>query len=90
MFQREPAVIFNGVAELLRQLVPLLIVFGFIHWTDVQIAAVFAFSSVALTFLTTIATRSQTVSTQTANAQIETALRLPASTPVAQVVEQTK
>ena len=85
MFNKEPAFIFNGLAEILRQLVPLLIVFGLIQWTDVQIAAVFAFSSVLLTFLASLLTRSQTVPTQAADAQIHQATLMPANTPVEEV-----
>ena len=82
MVNKEPAVIFNGISEILRQLIPLLIVFGFIHWTDVQIAAAFAFSSVLLTVLTTWLTRTQTTPTEQVDKLIRTATDQPAGTPV--------
>ena len=88
VFGKEPAAVFGGLAEIFRQLIPLLIVFGFIHWTDIQIAAAFAFSSVVLSFGTVLLTRSQTVPTQVVNSQIETAVRMPVGTSVEDVVKK--
>ncbi len=85
MFGKEPAVVFNGIGEIIRAIVPCLILFGLIHWTDQQIAAVFLVVSVVLGFLTTLLTRSQTVPTETANRQIETAVRMPADSTVSEV-----
>lgn len=89
MFGKEPAVFFNGIGEIIRAIVPALILFGFIQWTDQQIAAVMLVVSVVLGFLITMLTRAQTVPTQTANAQIETALKLPSTATVNEVVQKT-
>ena len=85
MFGKEPAVVFNALGELARAIIPMLIIFGFIEWTADQTAQVFLVVGVSVTVLTTLLTRSQTVATDTANRQIETAVRMPADTTVAEV-----
>jgi hypothetical protein len=87
---KEPAVFFNGLGEIIRSVIPVLILFGFIQWSDQQIAAVMLAVGVFLGFLTTMLTRSQTVPTVTANEQIKVALKEPPSTPVSVVVEKAK
>lgn len=88
MFGKEPAVIFNGIGEIIRAIIPCLILFGFIHWTDQQIAGVLLVASIMLSFLTTLLTRSQSTSTETMDTLIKTAVRMPASTTVEEVKEQ--
>ncbi|MEQ1763212.1 MAG: hypothetical protein ABL984_08720 [Pyrinomonadaceae bacterium] len=88
MFGKEPTVVFNGLGEIIRAIVPCLILFGFIHWTDQQIAAVFLVVSVVLGFLTTLLTRSQTTPTEAVNTMIRTAVQMPADSTVAEVKEQ--
>jgi len=90
MVGKEPAVVFGAISELLRQLIPMLIVFGFINWTDVQIGAVFSFSSAVIAVLTVLLTRAASVSTETANKQIEVAVKQPIGTPVEKVIEIAK
>jgi len=82
MFGKEPAVVLNAIAEVVRAVIPMLIVFRVIEWTDQQIAAVFLVVGVSVTGIVTVVTRSQTVSHETANKQIEVATRQPAGTPV--------
>lgn len=81
-FSREPAIWFSGIAEILRMLVPMLIVFGVIHWTETQSVAFFAFSSVVLTFIQTLLTRSATTPTDRVDAFIREARRSPEDTSV--------
>lgn len=88
MFEKEPAVIFNGIGEIFRSVVPCLILFGLIHWTDQQIAAVFLVVSVILSFLTTLLTRSQSTSTDTMNTLIKTAVKMPTDSTIAEVKDQ--
>jgi hypothetical protein len=90
MWGKEPAVFFNGLAEVIRAIIPVLILFGFIQWTDEQIAGVMLLVGVVVGFLITMLTRSQVVSVDKANAQIETALRLSPSTTVAEVIAKTE
>lgn len=86
MIGKEPTVVFNGISEVIRATIPVLILFGFIHWTDQQIAGVILLVGVLVGFLTTLFTRSQTVPTEKANAQIATAITMPATATVEDVV----
>lgn len=86
----EPTAIINAVAELARQVVPMLIVFGIISWTDQQTAMVFAVMSASLSVVATLLIRSQVVPTGTVDAQIKQATRMPEGTTVAQVVAATE
>lgn len=85
MFGKEPAVFFNGIGEIIRAIVPCLILFGVIQWTDEQIAGVFLAVGVVLGFLTTMLTRSQTTPTETVNTLVETAVKMPADSTVEDV-----
>jgi dTDP-4-dehydrorhamnose reductase len=90
MFGKEPTVILNGLAEILRQVIPMLILFGILHWTDQQIAAVFMVVSAVVAFLSTAWARSQVVPHETANAQIETAIKMPKDSTLQQVIDKTE
>jgi hypothetical protein len=85
MFGKEPAAVFSGLGEIIRAIVPCLILFGFIEWTPDQIAGVFLVVSVTLGFLTTMLTRAQTTAIATTNSLIETAVKMPADSTVAEV-----
>lgn len=86
MLNKEPAVILGSLSEVVRAIIPTLIIFGFIQWTGDQVAQVMLLVSVVVGFLNTALTRSQVVSTETANAQIETAIRMPSNATVQQVI----
>lgn len=87
----EPAAVFGGLAEVFRNILPMLILFGVINWSKEQLVGVMSFVSVFLTFLTILFTRSQTVPKFTADAQITTALKAdPATTSVRDVIAQTQ
>lgn len=90
MLNKEPTAIINGISELLRQIIPMLIIFGLIHWTDLQTAAAFAVMSAFLSLVSILVTRSQVVPNEKADAQIKTALSLPASASVAEVIAKTE
>jgi hypothetical protein len=90
MFGKEPTVVLNAIAEVVRAIIPLLIIFGYISWTDEQVAQVMLVVGVVVTALTTILARSQTVPTETANKQIEVAIAQPSGTSVEKVVAITK
>lgn len=85
MFGKEPAVIFGGLGEVVRAIVPLLIIFGFIHWTPEQTAAAYLAVSVILGYIVTLLTRSNTTPTETVNELIKTAVKMPADSTVAEV-----
>jgi hypothetical protein len=86
MFEKEPTVILGALAEVIRQIIPMLIIFGIIQWTGEQVAQVMAVVSAAIAMFTILLTRSQVVSNEKANAQIETAIRMPTDTTVKQVI----
>ena len=86
----EPAAVFGGLAEVLRQLIPMLILFGVIGWSKEQLVGAMAFISVFLTFLTILFTRSSTIPIGRANSQIETAVSMPEGTTVKQVIAEEK
>ncbi len=90
VFGREPAVFFNGVGEIIRAGIPVAILAGWITWDDKVIAAVMLFVGIVLGFLTTMLTRSQTVTTEVANKQIEIAVASPVGTPIEAVIEKAK
>jgi len=84
----EPAAVFGGLAEVLRQVLPMLILFGVVAWSKEQLVGVMAFVSVFLTFLTILFTRSQTIPTAKADSQIRTAVSMPTGTTVKEVVAE--
>lgn len=90
MINKEPTIIIGGIAEIVRAVIPMLLIFGIVHWTDPQTGAVIFFVGVLIGFAEKLFTRSQTVSTQTANSQITTALRLPEGTSVEAVIAKTE
>lgn len=90
MFGKEPTVVLGSLSEVIRAVIPMLLVFGYVHWTDAQTGSVMLVVGVTIGALNVIFTRSQTVSTQVANDQIKTAIRAPSDTTVAEVVAITK
>jgi hypothetical protein len=96
LFNKEPAVVLGALAEVIKAVIPAFIIFGLLDWTSEQVAAVMFVVSVSVSSLSVILTRSNTVPTQTAvnketaNAQIETALRLPSSASVKDVIRITE
>lgn len=88
MFDKNPTAIFNGIGEIIRAIVPCLILFGFIHWTPDQIAAVFLVVSVVLGFLTTMLTQSSVTATGEVNSLIRTAVSMPVNSTVEDVRDQ--
>lgn len=86
---KEPALIIKAFEEILRAAIPMALAFGWIHWTDVQIGTVVLFTGLVLGFISLLVTRSQVVPTQTANAQIETAIKGPSTATVGTVIADT-
>lgn len=86
MFGREPAVLIGGIAEIVRAIIPMMIIFGFLQWTDNQTAQVMLVIGVAVAVGEKMFTRSQVVPTETANAQIAVGIQSPKGTTVDQVI----
>jgi len=90
MFGKEPTVILGALAEVIRQIIPMLIIFGIIQWTGEQVAQVMAVVSAGIALFTILLTRSQVVSNEKANAQIQTAIRGPVTATVDEVIQKTE
>lgn len=91
MFGKEPTVILGALSEVVRTIIPMLIIFNFINWTGEQVAQVMIVVSAVVGFLNIAFTRSQVVPTEVANKQIEVALDKPKGTSsVTEVIRETK
>lgn len=90
MFGKEPAVILGALAEIVKAIIPTLILFGVIQWTGDQVAQVMFLVSVLVGSLTIVLTRSQVVPTERANAQIQTGIDGPSTATVGQVIKHTE
>lgn len=86
MFGKEPAVILGALAEVIKAVIPMLIIFNFIQWTGEQVAQVMLVVGVAIGFFNILLTRSQVVPTEKANAQILVATKMPEGTSVEAVI----
>lgn len=90
MLNREPTVIINGLSELVRQILPLLVVVGVVNIAPEKQAAWISIIGLVLFFISTVLLRSQVVPTVTANSQIEKAVTMPAGTTVKEVIAAEK
>jgi hypothetical protein len=88
MLNHEPAAILGGLSEVVRAIIPTLIIFGLIHWTGDQVAQVMLLVSVIVGFFNILLTRSQVVPVEKANAQIERAIAGPSTATVSEVIKQ--
>lgn len=89
MLGKEPAVILGALAEVVKAIIPMLIIFNFINWTGEQVAQVMLVVGVAIGFFNVLLTRNAVVPTEKANSQIATAINMPATTAgVPTTVEQ--
>lgn len=85
---KEPAVIINGLAELVRQILPLMVVVGLIQLSPEKLAGLVSIIGLVLAFISTTLLRSQVVSTDKANQQIQAGIASPPGTTVAKVIEK--
>lgn len=88
MWNKNPTIIINGLAELLRQILPLLVVVGLIQLSPEKLAGLVSIIGLVLAFVSTTLLRSQVVPTETANEQIKVAIDSPKGTRVAEVIEK--
>lgn len=88
MLGKEPAVILGALSEVVRAVIPTLIIFGYIQWTGEQTAQFMLLAGVIIGFFNVLLTRSQVVPTERANSQIETAISMPSSATVSDVIKE--
>lgn len=85
---REPTVLIGSLAEIVRAIIPMLLIFGVIRWTDVQTGTVIFFVGVLVSVAEKLFIRSQVVPTDKANAQIKIGIDGPSTATVAQVIRK--
>lgn len=82
MFNKNPAIILGAIAEVIKAVIPALIIFSIIHWTPEQIAAVMLVVNVSIGAIVTILTRAQVTPNNQVDSLIKTAVEQPSGTPV--------
>ena len=90
MFNKEPTVILGALSEIVRAIIPTLIIFGILHWTDQQIAQVMLMVGVLVKSLEMVLARSQVVPIQTADRQMEVARSSASDRPLDQIIKEAK
>lgn len=90
MLGKEPAVVLGSISEVVKAIIPALIIFGLLKWTPEQVASVMFVVGVLVSSLTVILTRSNTVATAVADKQIEIAKASDSSTPNSLIIAQAK
>lgn len=83
MFGREPAVILGFIGAALA----LAIGFG-LRVSGEQVNLIMVFAAAGIALATGVVTRSQVVPTETANAQIQTAISMPSTATVTEVIKR--
>lgn len=87
---KEPAVILGAISEVIKAIIPALIIFGLLKWTPEQVASVMFVVGVLVSSLTVVLTRSNTVAAVVADKQIDIAKASAANTPNSLIVAQAK
>lgn len=82
MFNRNPTIIISGLSGLLQQVLPLLVILGWLHLTSEQLAAVISLQGLFLTFIATTILRSQVTPNETATQQMLIARASSPDTPI--------
>lgn len=83
---REPTVVLGALSEVIKAVIPMLIIFNFINWSGEQVAQVMLVVGVAISFFNVLITRSQVVPTEKSDALVNKAIRMPADTTLKQVI----
>lgn len=84
----EPTVVTGAISELVRQVLPALVVLGVVSFTDVQLAAIFMVVSASIAFLNVLVSRSQVVPVERANEQIQAGISASPGTTVEEVIRR--
>lgn len=90
MLNREPAVVFAGLGEIAKAIIPVLILGELVSWDDKTTAAVMFLVSVSVTSLSTMFTRQSSVAMVVADKQIEIAKESSVSRPTEEIIAQAK
>lgn len=90
MINKEPAVILGAISEVIRAIIPTLIIFGVLHWTGEQVAQFVLLVGVVIGALNVTLTRSQTVPTAVADKQIDIAKASNPDTSNEKIIKQAK
>lgn len=90
MLNKEPTVVLGALSEVVRAIIPTLIIFGVLHWTDSQIAQVMLTVGVLVKSLEMVLARSQVVPVQTADRQMEVARASQFDRPLDQIIKEAK
>ena len=80
MLTKEPAVILGALSEIVKAIIPTLIMFGIIQWTGEQTAQVMLLVSVIVGSISIVLTRSSVTPEATVNSLIREAVDSPAGT----------
>lgn len=78
---REPAIIIGGLAGLITQVLPLLVILDVVNLSPEKLAALISVIGLLLTFIATTLLRSQVVPTEKSDALALKALAMPAVKP---------
>ncbi len=82
---REPNIVLGALAEVIKAVIPMLVIFRVFHWTAEQVAQVMLVVGVSVAALNTMLTRAQTVSVAKSDELIKTAVAMPEGTRIATV-----
>lgn len=90
MFNKEPAILFGGLGEIAKAVIPVLVIGGFVAWDEKMVAAIMFLVGVSVTSLTAISTRQSSVAKVVADKQIEIAKASSIDTPNADIIKEAK
>lgn len=88
MLNKNPIIVINGLSELIRQVLPLLVVVGLVHLSPEKLAGLVSIIGLVLAFVSSTLLNAQTIPTVIADQQIRTAVRSPEGTSVKEVKEK--
>jgi hypothetical protein len=88
MLTKEPAVVLGALSEVVRAVIPTLIIFGIITWTGEQVAQVMLLTGVLVGFFNVLLTRTQVVPAVVADKQLEIAKASPVNRPTSEIIAQ--
>lgn len=88
MFNKNPTIILNGLSELARQMLPLLVVLDLIHLTDTKLAALTMIISITLAFVSTIILKGSVTPNETSDQLVREGVRSPTGTTVTEIKEK--
>lgn len=88
MFAKEPAVVFSALGEIVKAVIPVLVFGELVHWGDKLTAAIMFLVGILVASLSTMFTRSQSVSQVIADRQIEIAKASSVDRPTQDIIKE--